>query len=129
MKQLAVLVMVLLLMTGVVYAKDYEVNKKAGDYGVLIKIDRNPPIAGKNNVDISVKDASGKPVTDARVVVEYSMAPMPGMPAANYKAEAGLKGETYKAVISPSMTGPWNVAVKVTRSGKTDTAKFTIDAK
>lgn len=28
-----------------------------------------------------------------------------------------------------SMTGPWNVSVKLTRGGKTDAIKLTIDAK
>ena len=54
---------------------------------------------------------------------------MPGMPAENYKTDADLKGQDYKAVIEPSMAGSWNVAVKVSRAGKTDTAKFTIDVK
>ena len=86
-------------------------------------------MVGKNNVDILVKDKTGKAVTDAKVVVELSMAPMPGMPAANYKSKAELKGDRYKAVIEPSMSGPWNMAVKVTRGEKTDTAKLAIDVK
>ena len=60
----------LFLIAGVVYAKDYEVNKKAGDYNVLIKIDKNPPIAGENNLEIAITDASGKAVTDAKVAVQ-----------------------------------------------------------
>jgi hypothetical protein len=115
-----------LLMAGIGYAAN-TISKKAGDYTVTVRIDRDSPIVGKNNMDISVKDAAGKAVTDANVKVEYFMAPMPGMPASNYKAEAELNGEVYKAVISPSMAGPWNVAIKVNRGGKTATAKLTID--
>ena len=124
MKRLTIIIMAVLLLAGFVYAKEYEVNKKAGDYNVLVKIDRNPPVAGKNNMEIAITDAAGKAVTDAKVAVEYSMAPMPGMPAANYKTDAGLAGQSYKAVIEPSMAGPWNMAVKVTRGGKTNTAKL-----
>jgi hypothetical protein len=129
MKKVTVFVMALLLIACVVYAKDYEVNKKAGDYNVLIKIDKNPPIAGENNLEIAITDASGKAVTDAKVVFSYSMPAMVGMPAANYKADAELKGTVYKAKINYSMSGSWNNEVKITRIGKTVSARFTVDAK
>jgi hypothetical protein len=129
MKSLVVVIVALILVAGVAYAKEYELNKKAGDYNVLIKIDKNPPVAGKNKMEIVITDASGKAVTDAKVIVELSMPPMPGMPAANYKSNADLKGDKYKAVIEPSMAGPWNLAVKITRGGKTDTAKLSLDVK
>jgi hypothetical protein len=129
MKRLTVLVITLMLIAGIAYAKDYEVNKKAGEYGVLIKMDKNPPVAGDNNVEITITDASGKAVSDAKVLLNYSMAPMPGMPAANYKTEAQPAGTVYKAKINYSMSGPWSNEVKITRGGKTVTAKFSIDAK
>lgn len=129
MKRLTVLVMAVLLMAGVAYAKDYEVSKKAGDYNVVIKIDKNPPVAGDNNVEIAVADASGKAVTDAKVVVSYSMPAMAGMPAMSYKSDAQLKADVYKTKIIYSMAGPWSNEVKITRGGKTQTAKFTVDVK
>jgi hypothetical protein len=94
-----------------------------------VKIDKNPPVVGDNNINIDITDASGHHVRDAKVVVEYSMPAMPGMPAANYKEDAQLKGDEYKATMKPSMSGSWNIAVKVTRAGKTSTMKFTVDAK
>ena len=103
--------------------------KKAGDYTVGLTMEKNPPVMGKNNVDVTVKDTAGAAVIDAKVVVEYSMPAMSGMPAMNYKANADLKGDTYKAVIEPSMSGSWNVAVKISRGGKTETAKYTMDVK
>ncbi len=120
---------VLLLIAGIAYAKDYEVTKKAGEYNVVVKIDKNPPVVGDNNVTVEIKDASGKDVTDAKVVVDYSMPAMPGMPAMNYKADAALKGSEYKAKMNLSMSGSWNIAVKITKTGKTSTMKFTVDAK
>ncbi|GAB4410947.1 MAG: copper resistance determinant CrdA [Thermodesulfovibrionales bacterium] len=129
MKKFAVFTFILLLIAGIAFAKDYEVKKKVGEYDVEVKIDRNPPIVGDNNISIEVKDASGKYVTDARVKVEYSMPAMPGMPAMNYKTDAELKGNEYKAKINLPMSGSWNMAVKVTRAGKTSTMKFTVDAK
>jgi hypothetical protein len=118
----------LLFVAGIAYAKDFEVKKKAGEYNVEVKIDRNPPVAGENNLDIQVKDAAGKNIRDAKVSVNYSMPAMPGMPPMNYKTEAELKGETYKAKINLSMSGPWQVAVKIARAGKKAAMKFSIDA-
>jgi hypothetical protein len=119
----------MLLCAGIALAKDYEVSKKAGEYNVEVKIDKNPPVVGDNTISIEVKDASGKYVTDAKVNVDYSMPAMPGMPPMNYKTGTELKGNAYKATMKLSMAGPWNIAVKVVRAGKTATAKFSIDAR
>jgi hypothetical protein len=128
MGKLGMTAMILLLAVGVAFAGS-TITKKAGDYTVAVTLDKDPPIAGKNNVDVAIKDSAGKAVTDAKVVVEYSMPAMSGMGAMNYKSNAGLKGETYKAVIEPSMSGGWNMAVKIGRAGKTETARFALDVK
>jgi len=120
--------MVLLLIAGLAYAKNYEVTKKAGEFTVAATIDRNPPVVGDNNISIVIKDAAGKTVTDAKVKVEYSMPAMPGMPAMNYKEDASLSGSAYNAKMNLSMSGSWNIAVKVSRGGKTSTMKFNVDA-
>jgi hypothetical protein len=117
------------LSAGVALAKDYEVKKKAGEFDVVVTIDKNPPVTGDNGVTIAVKDAGGKAVKDAKVVVDYSMPAMPGMPPMNYKADAMLKGDVYAATMNLSMAGPWNIAVKITREGRTSGMKFTVDAK
>ena len=129
MKKIIVFAMVLLFIAGIAYAKDYEVKKKAGQFDVEMKIDKNPPVVGDNNLSIEIKDSSGKTVTDATVKVDYGMSAMPGMPAMNYKADAVLKGSEYKATMNLSMSGPWNIAVKITRAGQTSSAKFSIDAR
>ncbi len=129
MKRFAAVAVMLLLAVGIAYAKDYEVTKKAGEYNVQVKIDKNPPVVGDNNVGIQITDASGHHVRDAKVVVDYSMPAMPGMPAMNYKTDAQLKGDEYRAKMNLSMSGSWSIAVKVTRGGKTSTMKFTVDAK
>jgi nitrogen fixation protein FixH len=115
-------------MAGVAFAAN-TITKKAGDYTVDFTTDKNPPVMGKNNVDVTVKDKAGAAVKDAKVIVEYSMPAMSGMPAMNYKSTGELKGDKYVAVIEPSMAGSWNIAVKITKGGKTDTAKFTVDVK
>jgi len=129
MRNLLLIGMAVLLSAGVVFAKDYEVKKKAGEFDVVVTIDKNPPVTGDNNVTISIKDAGGKVVKDAKVVVDYSMPAMPGMPAMNYKADAVQKGDEYKAVMNLSMAGPWNVSIKISAGGKSGSMKFTVDAK
>jgi hypothetical protein len=129
MKKLAIFAVALFLIAGVVYAKDYEVTKKAGDFNVVIKIDKNPPIAGDNNLEIAIADASGKAVTEAKVALNYSMPAMAGMPAMSYKVNAELKGSVYKAKVNYSMAGSWSNELKITSAEKTVTARFTIDAK
>ncbi len=121
--------MVLLLATGQVYAKDYEMTKKAGEFTVLVTIDKNPPVTGNNNMAVGIKDGAGKDVTDATVAIDYGMPAMPGMPAMNYKTNAMLHGNMYHAVVNFSMSGPWSVAVKITRGGKTQSVKLNVDVK
>lgn len=124
-----VAVMAVAVSTSMVFAKDFEVKKKAGAFDVVVTIDKNPPVTGDNGVTVEVKDAAGKAVKDAKVVVDYSMPAMPGMAPMNYKTDAVLKGDVYKAVMNLSMAGPWNIAVKITAGGKSGSMKFTIDAK
>ncbi len=129
MKKVLLAVLMVVLAFGVAMAKDYEVKKKAGDFDVEVSIDKNPPVVGDNTIAIEVRDAAGKNVTDAKVVVDYSMPAMTGMPAMNYKTDAELKGKTYKAIMNLSMSGSWNIAIKITKAGKTSTAKFSVDAR
>jgi len=129
MKRLMLISLAVLMAAGSAFAKDFEVAKKAGEFDVTVKIDRNPPVTGDNGVTVTVKDAAGKVVKDAKVVVEYSMPAMPGMPPMNYKTDAAAKGDVYAATMNLSMAGPWNIAVKITAGGKSGSMKFAIDAK
>lgn len=127
MKKIILLAMALALVAGVAYAKE-EYKKKAGDYTVIITLDKSPSV-GPNDVTINIKDAKGKDVTDAAVVVEYSMAAMPGMAPMNYKTTAVMKGGSYQASVKLSMAGPWTINAKITKGGKTQSAKISIDAR
>jgi hypothetical protein len=129
MKKLFLLSMTLLFIaTGAAYAKGMEVTKKAGDYSVQVRFDKNPVATGDNNMEIEIRDASGKVVSDATVKVEYSMPAMPGMPAMNYKSSAVLTGQAYAAKINLSMSGSWNVAVKIAKGVKIAAVRFNVDA-
>lgn len=121
-------VLSLVFMAGTALAKEYTVQKKAGDYTVDIRMDKDP-VVGTNNLEIAVKDKAGKAVTDAKVMVTASMPAMPGMPAMENRGEAKLDGGKYKAKIDLSMGGSWNMTVRITRGEKTATAKFTVDAR
>jgi len=64
---------------------------------VHVMIDKNPPVAGENRMQISIQDKSGADVTDATVEVDYSMPAMMGMPAMNYKTATEMKDKKYNA--------------------------------
>ena len=129
MKKLVLALMVFFLVGGMALAKDFEVTKKAGDFTVTVKIDRNPPVTGENNISVVIKDAAGADVKDAKVTVEYSMPAMPGMPAMKYKTDAGLEGSEYRAKLNFSMSGSWDTTVRISRGDKKAQAKFNIDVR
>lgn len=127
MKKIAVLTFVLLLSAGIVWAKDYEIQKKSGDLTVMVKMDKNPAVMGENGATVTMKDPAGKEVIDAEVKMDYSMPAMPGMPPMNYSEVLTLKGKTYQGKLNYSMAGPWNIVVKIVRGGKTSSTKFSVD--
>ena len=126
---LIVMAMVFAFNISLALAKDYEIAKKTGDLDVVVKIDKNPPVTGINKMNIAIKDAAGKAVTDAAVVVNYEMPAMPGMGPMNYKTNATLKGAEYQANLNFSMAGAWSVNIKINRGGKTQTVKLNVDIK
>lgn len=119
---------IIFLLSGIAMAGEYQVTKKVDDLDVAVSIDKNPPVVGKNMMTIAVKDSAGKSVSDIKVRVDYSMPAMPGMPAMNYKSDAVPSGSDFTAPVDFSMSGAWNVAVKILRAGKTSTVKFNVDA-
>ena len=119
---------IILLIPTIANPKVYEVKKRAGEYEAEVKIDRYPPVLGDNRIEIEIKDAAGNPITDAKVLVNYYMPPMPRMAPMNYITDAKLKGEKYKATMNFIMSCPWIIAIKINHAGKTSTAKFNVDA-
>lgn len=126
MKRLVIFLSVVFLLTGIAYGKEFEVKKTVDGYDVVARIDKMS--VGKNNITITITEA-GKPVTDAKVTVNYSMPAMPGMPPMDYKTDATLKGNEFTATMDLSMSGPWNIAIKIKRGDKTSTVKFNIDVR
>jgi hypothetical protein len=128
MTKLFLFVFTAFLIPCMVFARGYDLKKMAGEYEAQVRIDRSPPVVGDNHIEIEVKDAQGKAVTDAKVLVNYYMPPMPRMAPMNYTTDAKLKGEKYRAKMNFIMSGPWIISIKMNVGGKMSTAKFNVDA-
>ena len=116
------------LLLGSAFADRLELKKKAGEYEVGISIDRNPPVVGDNTLEVTITDAAGNPLKEAKVLVNYYMPPMPRMAPMNYKEQAKFKKGKYVLEMSLIMAGPWIIILKITAGEKTTTAKFNFDA-
>lgn len=110
-----------------VEARGFEVRKKIGPFEASVKFHRYPPVLGENGLEIELRDEGGKPVTDARVFINYYMPPMPRMAPMNYKTDGKPKGTRYHATMNLIMSGPWVIVIKITRAEKTSTLKIPID--
>ncbi len=129
MKNLISISLILLILPGLVYAKEFELKKDLKDYEITLRIDRNPPSKGKNNISISILDKNKKPLTDAEVTVEYGMPPMPGMPPMDYRTGAKPTGNEYTSTLNFSMSGPWYITIKIHKDGISEKVKFNIDVR
>ncbi len=118
----------LYIFTGAVDARELKLTKNSREYQVEATIDRYPLVLGDNRIDIEIRDTSGKRVTDAEVLVNYYMPPMPRMVPMNYKTQAGLDDEKYEAEMDIIMAGPWYIKIIIKREGKISTIKFNVDA-
>ena len=80
----------------------------------------DPPKSGEDIFEVTLKDASGRPVTDADVLVLFYMAPMPSMnmPAMRSETKLGhVENGIYRAPGTVLMAGRWDVIVTVSRGG------------
>jgi len=114
--KLVVFIPIIFLITGTAFSRGYEMTKKVGEYEAEVRMDRNPPSLGDNNIEIEIKDAGGKPLREAMVLVNYYMPPMPRMVPMNYITDAKLKGEKYRATMNFIMSGPWIIAIKISHA-------------
>lgn len=97
---------------------------------ILLHSKPSPPKTGENTFEVVVKDASGKPVTDAQVSAEFFMAKMGTMP--EMKNTVTLKHQKegrYVGTGQVMMAGKWDVTVSVKRAAKEiGSKKFAITA-
>jgi Cu(I)/Ag(I) efflux system membrane fusion protein/cobalt-zinc-cadmium efflux system membrane fusion protein len=81
----------------------------------------DPPRTGDTMLEVTVKDASGMPVTDAEVSVTFFMAAMPTMNMPAMRNAATLQhagGGVYRGPGQVMTAGRWDVTVTVMRGGQ-----------
>jgi RND family efflux transporter MFP subunit len=81
----------------------------------------DPPKTGDNQLEATIKDASGKPIDDADVTVQFFMPAMPAMNMPAMRSEAKLApagGGAYRGSGQVMMAGTWNATVSVKQGGK-----------
>ena len=127
-KILTIVCILLFLRAGCADAKELKVKSNAGDYQVEATLGQYPLVLGDNHIDIEIRDEAGRSITDAAVLVNYYMPPMPRMVPMNSKTEARPKKDTYEAKLNIIMAGPWYVKIIITHDGKISTTKFNFDA-
>ncbi len=120
-------ILILCILSGQGDAAGLADSKKAGVYDVTIRIDRNPPILGVNNLEVEIREAGGASIADAKVLVNYYMPPMPRMAPMNYRVDAPFKGGKYRVAMNFIMEGPWVIVVKINHQGKAASAKFNVN--
>jgi hypothetical protein len=104
-----------------------------GQTTVTFASEPDPPKSGDNGFVVTIKNADGTPVADAKVIAVFSMPPMPSMNMPAMRSDATLAsqgGGVYRGSGQLSMAGTWNVTVSVSRAGtELGSAKFSIVAK
>ena len=90
--------------------------KKVQDLTLTLSTQPAKAKAGENIMRLKIADKNNKPVTDAQVSFQYTMA-MPGMVLS--KAEAKLsKDGFYETKVNFGMLGQWDVTVLIRRPGQ-----------
>ena len=92
-----------------------------------------PPRSGKNDFEVTLKDAAGRPVADAEVSLAFYMPAMPAMNMAEMRSTVTLPSAgngVYKASGTLGMAGDWDVTITAVRKGRTlGTNKVRLTAK
>ncbi len=96
--------------------KSGPMEKKVADLILTLSTRPEKTKAGDNILRLKVADKSGRPVTDAQVAFQYTMA-MPGMVLAKGEAKHSKEG-FYEMKANFAMAGQWDVTVSVRRPGQ-----------
>jgi membrane fusion protein, copper/silver efflux system len=92
--------------------------KKVGGVTLAWSMEPAAPRIGENAIRVTVKGEGGKPVSDAKVQLTYTM-PMPGMLPATVPMNRGKDG-MYEAKVNLGMGGQWDLTITVQRPGQAD---------
>jgi len=88
---------------------------------IVFRAQPDPPRTGESTFEVSLKDESGRPVTDVDVSVLQFMPAMPTMNMPAMRSETTLPpvgGGVYRGPAQVLIAGRWDVTVTVTRSGR-----------
>ena len=110
----------IVLMASAVHAQTSKSNKTAG-IQIVFRSEPDPPKAGENQFEVTVKDKSGKAITDADVSVVFVMPAMPAMKMPAMRKTVKLEaasGGTYRGKGEVPMAGRWDVTVTVSQKGR-----------
>ena len=88
---------------------------------VDITTNPSPPQKGSNEVLVTVRDAAGRPVTDAQISVVFFMPAMPAMGMSAMRVEASAtprENGVYAATVNLESGGTWNVTITANKNGR-----------
>ncbi len=109
-------------------ARGLEFQKRIEGFDIFIRLERNPPVLGENPLEVEIRETEGKLLSDAEVLVNYYMPPMPRMAPMNYKTAAAFSKGKYRTSMNFIMSGPWVIRILITRNGKISVVKLNVDA-
>ncbi len=95
---------------------------EAGALEIALLSQPDPPRAGDNTFEVTVRDAAGRPVSGAAVTVVLFMPAMPSMNMPAMRSEAALlpAGDgRYRGSVNVGMSGRWDVTITVVEGGRT----------
>jgi hypothetical protein len=107
-----IIVLVILAISAPAHGRNFALTRNIDGYVIDVTINQNPPIVGKNDIRVEIKDPAGKYVGGALVTVNYFMPPMPSMPPMNFTIKALPRGPGYDATMVLIMKGPWNIVIR-----------------
>lgn len=97
---------------------------------IKLSLTGDPVKSGTQQANLSITDATGKQVTDAKVKIHYGMDAMADMPPMNYVAKATSEGSEYSTSLNLVMGGQWNFNIKIkTSDGKNAKVDMVLNVK
>lgn len=98
------------------YASPGKMETLADGLAMIFTTEPSPPRVGENRMVATVTDATGQPVSRARVRLTYTM-PFQSMTPATVQLREGTKG-VYEAIVNLGLGGLWDLQVGITRPGQ-----------
>ena len=99
-------------------AAEGKLEKKTGGVTLVLSTEPAPPRIGENQIRVKLTDEAGKLVSNAKVLLTYTM-PMPGMMPATIPMTLGKDGG-FEAKANLGMGGQWDLTVTIQRAGRPD---------